>query len=131
MPDNLQSVLDSLQKQKWADGRTTHFAAQAQASLGAVHLTGEVLTDEQRAAAEQAIRQAAPEVRVVNDIVTLARPNNRWALVKRGLSNLRRSPGNGAELLAQVLFGQAVELLRYDADSGWWFARLQDGYLGW
>jgi len=131
MPDDLQSVLDSLRKQKWADARTTHFAAQAQTSHDAVRLTGEVLTDEQRATAEQAIRQAAPEARVVNDIVTLARPDNRWALVRRGLSNLRRSPGNAAELLAQGLFGEAVELLKYDANTGWWFARLEDGYLGW
>lgn len=131
MPDDLQSILDSLGRQKWADTRTTHFSARAKAGEGTARLTGEVLTDDQRAEAERAIRQAAPDLTVFNDIVTLARPDNKWALVKRGLSNLRRSPGNGAELLAQGLFGEAVELLKYDADKGWWFARLQDGYLGW
>jgi cell wall-associated NlpC family hydrolase len=130
MPDNLQSVLDSLM-QRWADARTTYFAAYAQVSDDTVHLAGDVLTDEQRAEAEQAIRQAAPDLRVVNDIAVLSRPDGKWALVKRGLANLRRSPGNDGELLAQGLFGEAVELLKHDANKGWWFARLEDGYLGW
>ena len=131
MSDNLQSVLDSLHQQRWPDARTTHFAIRTQVSDGSVRLTGDVLTDEQRAKAEQAVRRTAPDLQVVNDIVVLSRPDNKWALVRRGLSNLRRSPGNGAELLAQGLFGEAVELLKYDADKGWWFARLEDGYLGW
>ena len=131
MTDDPQSVLDSLRKQKWADARTTHFAARATVSGDVVHLTGDVLTGEQRAEAEQAIRQAAPDLQVVNDIVVLSRPDSPWALVKRGLSNLRRSPGNDGGLLAQGLFGEAVELLKYDAGQGWWFARLEDGYLGW
>ena len=131
MLDNLQSVLDSLKQQRWADARTTHFAAQARIGDDTVHLTGDVLTDEQRAEAEQAVRQAAPDVRLVNDIIVLSRPDGKWALVKRGLANLRGSPGNDGEVLAQGLFGEAVELLKHDADKGWWFARLEDGYLGW
>jgi hypothetical protein len=131
MSDDLQPVLDSLRKQKWADARTTHFAARAELGEGMVRLTGDVLADDQRAEAERAIRQAAPNLRIVNDIVVLSGPDRRWAIIERGLSNLRRSPGNDAVLLAQALFGEAVELLKYDAGKGWWFARLQDGYLGW
>jgi cell wall-associated NlpC family hydrolase len=131
MPDDVQSAVDALIESKWADARLTVFAVQAESTGNTVRLTGDVLTAEQQAEAERAVRQAAPELQVVNDIAVLSRPDNQWALVKRGLSNLRRSPGNGAELLAQGLFGEPVELLKHDADKGWWFARLEDGYLGW
>jgi len=106
------------------------FAVQVQAAGGSARLTGEVLTDEQRVEAEQAICQAAPELTLTNDITVLSRPDTRWALIRGAVSNLRGMPSNRAELKAQALFGEPVELLKHDP-QGWWLVRLADGYLGW
>ena len=131
MPD-LASLLDFLKKQKWPDSRTTLFAVQAETGDGSVRLMGQVLEAEQRAEAEQAIRQAAPESKIVNEVAVLSRPDTLWALVRGALSNLRKTPSNGAELTAQALFGEPVELLKRDPDKpDWWFVRASDGYLGW
>jgi len=131
MPNDLQSVLDPLAQQKWADARSTVFAVQAELVGDTIKLTGQVLTSDQRAEAEQAVREAAPGLPVANDITVLSRPDTQWGLVRRGLSNLRRRPDSGSELLAQGLFGEPVELLKHDAQAGWWFARIADSYLGW
>ena len=131
MPTNLQSILDSLKKQKWAEPRTTVFAVQAALTDQTVRLTGQVLEAEQRAEAEQAIRQAEPHLPIVNDIVVLSRLDTRWALSNGALSNLRKAPSNKSEIVAQALFGEPVELLQRDDNNGWWFVRLSDGYLGW
>lgn len=127
---DIQSILDSLKKQKWPDGRTTVFEVQAQVGDGSIRLAGQVLEAEQRDQVEQAIRRAAPDLQVANDMVVLSRPENQWALIRGAVSNLRRSPGNGSELTAQALFGEPVELLKRD-ERGWWFVRIADGYLGW
>jgi hypothetical protein len=130
MIDDLQSIFDSLKKQKYADARETVFDVHAAVSGSLVKLSGEVLTAAQRTEAEQTARQAAPEHAVENALTVLSRPDSAWGIVRRGLSNLRRAPENGVELLAQGLFGEPVELLKRDP-SGWWFVRLADGYLGW
>jgi cell wall-associated NlpC family hydrolase len=130
MPTNLQSILDSLKKQKWAEHRTTVFAVQAALTDQTVRLTGQVLEAEQRAEAEQTIRQAEPHFPIANDIVVLSRPDTRWALSNGTLSNLRKAPSNKSEIMAQALFGEPVELLHQNGE-GWWFVRLSDGYLGW
>jgi cell wall-associated NlpC family hydrolase len=130
MPTDLVSVLDSLKKSQWPDNRTTWFAVEVQATENSVRLTGEVLTDEQRTQAEQAIHQAAPQLALVNEIAVLSRPDTPWALIRGGVSNIRRSPGNSTELTAQALFGEPVELLKRD-ERGWWLVRIADGYLGW
>jgi len=130
MPNNIQPVLDSL-KQKWNDTRSTVFAVRAETGDGAVRLMGEVLESAQRAETEQAIRRAAPGAQVVNDIAVLSRPDNPCGLVRRALANLRRTPDNAAELLAQGLFGEPVELIKHEPKDNWWLVRLADGYLGW
>jgi hypothetical protein len=131
MAETLQSILDTLRKQKYADARTTVFSVQARAAKGVAHLTGEVLTSEQRAEAEQAIGRSRPKLRIINEVAVLSRPDGPWATVGRGLANLRRAPENGSELLAQGLFGEPIELLKPDAEKEWWFVRIADGYLGW
>jgi hypothetical protein len=89
MPTDLQSILDSLKKQKWAEPRTTVFDVQAELTDQTARLTGQVLEAEQRAEAEQAIRQADPHLHIANDIVVLSRPDTRWALTNGALSNLQ------------------------------------------
>ena len=131
MPNDLQFILDSLKQQKWADARSTVFAVQAELAGDTIRLTGQALTGDQRAEAEQSVRRAAPQSQVVNEIAVLSGPDTQWGLVRRGLSNLRRRPDSGSELVAQGLFGEPVELLKRDAQAGWWCARIADGYLGW
>ncbi len=130
MLDNIQAVLESLRAQ-WREPRATVYAVQAGVSDGVIRLTGEALEPAQRDETEQAVRLAAPGAQVVNEIAVLSRPDNRWGLVRRALANLRRAPSNGAELLAQGLFGEPVELLKHEPRDDWWFVRIADGYLGW
>jgi cell wall-associated NlpC family hydrolase len=125
-----QSVLDSLKRRKWTEARTTVFKVQAELADQTVRLTGQVLEEEQRVKAERAIRQADPHLHIANDIVVLSRPDTPWALSNGALSNLRKTPSNRSEIVAQALFGEPVELLHLNSE-GWWFVRLSDGYLGW
>jgi len=130
MPAELQATLDSLKEQHWTDSRTTVFNVAAEATGHSVRLSGEVLEAAQRDAAERVIRQAAPHASLVNEMAVLSGPATPWALIKSSVSNLRRTPSNKAELTAQGLFGEPVELLKHDG-RGWWLVRLSDGYLGW
>jgi gamma-D-glutamyl-L-lysine dipeptidyl-peptidase len=130
MSTDPQSVLDFLKEQKWAEARTTVFDVQAELADQTVRLTGQVLEEEQRAQAEQVIRQAYPGLDIANNIIVLSRPDTPWALSNGALSNLRKTPSNKSEIVAQALFGEPVELLHRNGE-GWWFVRLNDGYLGW
>jgi hypothetical protein len=45
------------------------------------------------------------------------------------VADVRRSPAHSAELVTQIVYGDAVTALRTEGD--WYLVRLDDGYIGW
>ena len=55
--------------------------------------------------------------------------NDKFALVKISVANMRTNPGHARELCSQVIMGTPVKLLEKDGD--WYKVQSPDGYTGW
>lgn len=121
--DAANETLYRLRRARYADGRGTLF--EARACVNGQAITGQVLTEEQ----QEAIEQALPEAET-GSLKVLLTKSTLWALVSRPVTDLRRASSNHSERLSQVRFGESVRIL--EEAEGW--ARVQvihDGYLGW
>jgi len=88
-------------------------------------LSGKVLRAEQHQAALSAIGPAA--VDSIQVLLTAASP---WAMLGRGVEDLRKKPTIFSERISQVRMGEAVRVLEENGD--WAFVQVvHDGYLGW
>ena len=117
-------------RQAYPDKRVTIFdlhAAQVfQNGRPQVELTGRVLTAEQRQAAVDAISNPVD----ASKVQVLLNENTPWALIKRGVNDLRRGPSIVSERMSQILVGEIVHIL--DERDGWSYVQMDhDGYLGW
>ena len=65
-----------------------------------------------------------------DQIKVLLTDDTPWALIKRSVSDVRRTRDGLAEQITQVLIGEAVRVLE---DRGYWsLVRAErDGYIGW
>ncbi|MBN1486997.1 MAG: alpha/beta fold hydrolase [Anaerolineae bacterium] len=94
-----------------------------------VRLTGEVLLAEQHQAV-LAVAEQAGRVPVVDEVEVLLTSETPYALVNRGVTDLRAAPSNHVERLSQGLLGEAVRIL--NIQDNWCFVQqMHDGYLGW
>lgn len=121
--DAANETLYRLRRTRYQDNRETLF--EVRATGNGQDITGQVLTEAQR----EALQQASPEAEtgLLKVLLTESTP---WALVSRPVTDLRRATSNHSERLSQVRFGEAVRIL--EESDGW--ARVQvihDGYLGW
>jgi gamma-D-glutamyl-L-lysine dipeptidyl-peptidase len=123
-------ALYRLGRHSYPDRRLTVFDLHAEMSkpgeADQAHLTGRVLTAEQCQAAVNvlSIPVDAAGIKVLLD------KNTPWALVKRGVSDLRRGPDIFTERISQALFGEIVHIL--EEHDGWAYIQLDhDNYLGW
>jgi hypothetical protein len=102
-----------------------HVATPPDANAG-TFLTGRVLTDQQRLAAIKALPSPAD----ASAVQILMDEHTPWALVTRGVNDLRRGPDIFTERISQSLFGEIVRIL--EERDGWAYVRVEhDGYLGW
>lgn len=132
--DDANETLYRLRQSRYADERETIFEVKAHpptgdaATAGRQTVTGMVLTEEQRRAALAALRPVTgPLAETVQVLLTETTP---WALVNRGVTDLRREPRTLAERLTQALLGEPVRILEERGE--WARVRLErDGYLGW
>ena len=93
---------------------------------GKITLRGQVLVAEQHRAIQELFAGKA----IDDQVKVLLDENTPWALIKRGLTNIRKEPRNLAELVSQALSGEMVRIL--DNQEGWCKVRLEyDGYIGW
>lgn len=122
-----------LRQARYADMRGTIFDVRATPSPSqgegrgeSVMLTGRVLTDDQH----QAVLDVLPVKPVADRINVLLTDETPWALVKRSVSDLRRTPDGLAEQVTQLLVGEAVRVL--EEGAAWSLVRAEyDGYIGW
>ncbi|MCU0484586.1 MAG: NlpC/P60 family protein [Anaerolineales bacterium] len=127
-------ALYRLKRTGYPDERETIFEPRIEEKEGSLYLAGEVLTEENALAARCAVSQAAlPGQPVQDELHVLLTSDSPWALICRGVTDLRREPRNLSERVSQVLFGEAVRVLKFsDPPGGWAKIRLEsDGYMGW
>ncbi len=100
--------------------------ASTDSSLEPVELTGKVLTAEhQRTALESLVGRP-----VVDHLQVLIGEDTPWALIKRGVTDVRRGTDISTERMTQALFGESVRIIEEEGD--WAYVRMErDGYLGW
>jgi len=67
---------------------------------------------------------------VAEQIQVLFDESTPWALVNRGVDDLRRAPESGSERLSQGLMGESVRILEERGEWAW-VRTEHDGYLGW
>jgi len=93
---------------------------------GKITLRGQVSLVEQRRAIQELFAGKA----IDDQVKVLLDEKAPWALIKRGVTDLREEPRDLAGSLSQALSGEMVRIL--DNQDGWCKVRLEyDGYLGW
>lgn len=135
--DDDNDAIYRLGRQRYADERDWIFDIHAENEIGdrevhprkpleCVQLIGKVLVDEQKQAAIKLFEGR----KIVDQIQVLLTESTSWALVKRNVTDLRRSTRRLSERTNQALMGEAVRILE---DRGEWVkVRLEeDGYIGW
>lgn len=129
--DDWNECLDQLKRERYPDERQTVFQPRIQLSTTErveATLSGQVLEEEQRNATME--RLQALGLPLTSERLQVLRRTVEWALVRRGVTDLRRSPSNRAERVSQALFGEAVQVLETRGEWAW-VQHIQDGYLGW
>jgi len=125
-----QEVLQRLARER-ADERLHVFEVKIETvDEWRLRLSGRVLEEADRQALRAAFR-AEDERWVVEDsaLQVLRHPHNPVLAVATHLTSLHREPSFLAEMLTQLLWGTAVEVL--EERERWVFVRCPDGYLGW
>jgi gamma-D-glutamyl-L-lysine dipeptidyl-peptidase len=121
--DDANDALYRLWAVRYRDDRGALFAPRA--AEGGRVLAGQVLTEDDHRAALAALPVAPAE-----DRLAVLLDAAGWALIKWGVSDLRRTPGRRNERVSQALMGETVRIL--EEREGWAYVRLaHDGYLGW
>ena len=133
--DTINDTLYRLGKTRFFDSREFIYDVHAKHTVDEHgmpiwEVNGNVLYSGQVSAIEKAIHPATPNEKVLYDIKVLLSEPGSWALVRRGVADLRREPRSLAERVSQVVLGESVRILEVSGD--WSFVRLnQDGYMGW
>jgi gamma-D-glutamyl-L-lysine dipeptidyl-peptidase len=140
--DDANEALYRLKRERFSDEREAIFEVgavpmpqpwaelQKPGSAASLRLTGQVLTEMERQAALDCLRQAGLGEVDAEGLRVLLIDQTPWALAKRGVADLRREPRSLSERLSQVLYGEAVRILEEGEEYAW--VRLEkDGYTGW
>ncbi len=130
MTPSPSDMVERIRREQFADNRLTLADIQVIERPDTVRLIGTVLDRPAADAFVSALRDTAPSINWHDELTPLvAGPAYGWALLNRAVLDLRREPSSSAERISQVVFGEAVEVLR--RHESWAFVRLPDGYLGW
>jgi pimeloyl-ACP methyl ester carboxylesterase/cell wall-associated NlpC family hydrolase len=133
-------ALYRLGHKRFRDERETVYEVRAEASrpgdAAGVCLSGQVLTDEQREEAVRCLEQAGLGPVAAGELKVLLNESTPWALVRRGVADLRREPRSLSERVSQVLYGERLRILQACEEYSW--VRMSDdggvgsnGYMGW
>lgn len=130
MPQTPQEIVEHTRHQLFSDSRITLADIRVDQHQDAIRVHGAVLDRQAADGFMHALRVRAPGVNWRDELTTLVTgPDYGWALNQRAVADLRRAPDNFSERVSQALYGEPIEILRYQGD--WAFVRLVDGYLGW
>ncbi len=130
MPSTAHDIVERTRRQYFDDSRNTLANIQVDQQQDTVRVHGDVLDQQAAEQFMQALRAHAPTINWRDELTPLVMgPDYSWAVNMRPVADVRREPRMLAERVTQTVFGEALELLRYQGD--WAFVRLNDGYLGW
>jgi gamma-D-glutamyl-L-lysine dipeptidyl-peptidase len=130
MPHTPQEIVDHTRHQFFNDSRITLAEIHVDHHHDDVRVRGAVLDRQAADGFMRALRLRAPGVNWRDELTPLVTgPDYGWAINLRAVADLRKKPENFSERITQSLYGEPIEILRYQDD--WAFVRLIDGYLGW
>ncbi|MDZ7372673.1 MAG: C40 family peptidase [candidate division KSB1 bacterium] len=132
LPVEVQTIVDQVKARHCPDKRLELFEVTGWESKGQLVLVGETTSPVAHAELVERLRAAFPRKRLVDRVRVLPDSTvggSGWAIVNVSVANLRREPLHSAELTNQALLGSVLRLYKKHRD--WYFARLEDGYLGW
>lgn len=127
----MRAAIEQVGQKYCPDERVAVFSIQAREGLKGIVLSGQTTSVEAKQALLARLQSLGP-VPVTDSIVVLPDPQlgeERWALARVSVADMRKEPSHKAELVNQVLLGHKVDLLR--RARGWFFCRAEDHYLGW
>ncbi|HSD84627.1 MAG TPA: alpha/beta fold hydrolase, partial [Anaerolineae bacterium] len=132
--DAANDTVYRLRRAQYADARTTVFdvhcspLSTGEAAAG-IEVRGRVLTAEQHEQLHAALA-AIPAKPVIDEVKVLLNDETPWALVKRGIADVRRTHDGASEQTTQLLLGETVRVLE---NRGFWalVRGERDGYIGW
>jgi cell wall-associated NlpC family hydrolase len=130
MPQTPQDIVEHTRHQLFSDSRTTLGDIRVDQHTDSIRIHGAVLDRQAADGFMRALRTHAPSLNWRDELTPLVTgPDYGWALNLRANADLRREPNNFSERVSQALYGEPIEVLRYQGD--WAFVRVSDGYLGW
>jgi len=130
MSHHLYELVQHTWQQQMASTLGNFDSIQIEQHSDSVRVIGNVVDRQAADGFMRALRAQAPAINWRDELTPLvAGPDYHWALNVRSVADVRREPKNTAERVTQSLFGETIEVLRYQDD--WVFVRLSDGYLGW
>lgn len=130
MPQSPHEIVERARRQHFSDTRSTLANIHVDQQADNVRIRGDVLDRQVADHFMQTLRVHAPSINWRDELTPLVTgPDYSWAINLRAVADLRREPRMLAERVSQALFGEPIEVLRYQGD--WAFVRLSDGYLGW
>lgn len=132
LPPAVTEAIKRVQEKHCPDRRLCVFNVQV-VMLGAnLKLIGELSDTAARNELVAAVKQAAPNFKVEEEIRLLPDETlggRHFAIVRTAVANMRSQPEHEAELSNQLLMGSLLALLK--KERGWYYAQTEDGYLGW
>ncbi len=132
LPPAVSEAIKRVEEKRCPDRRLCVFNVQV-VMLGAnLKLIGELSDTTTRNELVAAVKQAAPNFKVEEEIRLLPDETlggRRFAIVRTAVANMRTQPEHEAELSNQLLMGSLLALLK--KERGWYYAQTEDGYLGW
>ncbi len=130
MSQSPHEIVERTRRQYFGDARSTLANIQVDQQADSVQIRGQVLDRQAADYFMHVLRVHAPSVNWRDELTPLVTgPDYSWAINLRPVADVRREPRMLAERVTQTLFGEPLEVLRYQGD--WAFVRLSDGYLGW
>lgn len=126
----VHEVIEHIRRHYFTDPRTSLSDIHVEPQADGVAVHGAVLDRQAADGFMQALRVRAPGINWRDELTPLiCGPDYSWALNNRVVADVRHEPRNDSERVTQAVFGEAIEVLRYQ--QTWAFVRLSDGYLGW
>jgi hypothetical protein len=132
MPTAVTKAIEKVRAEYCPDRRLGVFDIEVIVRGANLKLTGELTDSLVKANLLKAVKIAAPDFKVEEEIQLLPEPSlgeQRFGIVRVSVANMRRRPNHGSELVNQVLMGSVVSLLK--VTKNWYYVQSEDGYLGW
>jgi cell wall-associated NlpC family hydrolase len=126
------NVIEAVREQHCPDRRLCVYDISVDMRGANLKLVGEMTSLTAKSELVQAVKAVVPDFKVEEEIRLLpdeALGQQRFAIVRVGVANLRKKPAHASELVHQQLMGGVFSLLQQSGD--WYRVQTEDRYLAW